>query len=191
MKNYISEIVKGNMNAFDSLYKDYRMQFLAYFRVVHKLEREEAVDLYQDVCISLLNNVKTGRLKADSLPDSALRTYINNTGRFILYNRRRKKAVPLTFDTDKIMNLDDNIIDEDTSEMEDKLFIVRKAVELMPMPCSMLLDLRFFQEKKGAEIAGIMNYANADSVKTQVNKCKAKLKEIVMKRFSECGYETV
>ena len=191
MKNYISEIVKGNMNAFDSLYKDYRMQFLAYFRLVHRLDREDAVDLYQDVCSSLLNNIKTERLKADSLPDSALKTYINNTGKFILYNRRRKKTIPLTFDTDKIMNLDDDIPVDDSTEIEDKLFIVRKAVELMPMPCSQLLELRFFKEKKGAEIAKIMNYANPDSVKTQLNKCKAKLKEIIVKRFSECGYEAV
>ena len=89
------------------------------------------------------------------------------------------------------MNLDESIPDEDDREKEDKLFIVRKAVELMPMPCSKLLELRFFKEKKGAEIAEVMNYASADSVKTQVNKCKAKLHDIIVKRFKECGYETV
>ena len=191
MKNYILEIVRGNMNAFDELYKAYRMQFLLYCRVNHRLSHEDAIDLYQDVCAALLNNIKTGRLKDDSLPDSSLRTYLNNTGKFILFNRRRKKAVPLTFDTDWIMNIDESLPDEDNREKEDKLFIIRKAVELMPMPCSKLLELRFFQEKKGSEIAKIMNYASADSVKTQVNKCKAKLHDIVVKRFKECGYETV
>ena len=191
MKNYISEIVGGNMNAFDELYKAYRMQFLIYCRINHGLSHDDAIDLYQDVCAALLNNIKTGRLKEGSLPDSSLRTYINNTGKFILFNRRRKKSVPLTFDTDWIMNLDESIPDEDDREKEDKLFIVRKAVELMPMPCSKLLELRFFKEKKGAEIAEVMNYASADSVKTQVNKCKAKLHDIIVERFKECGYETV
>ncbi|MBQ7812079.1 MAG: sigma-70 family RNA polymerase sigma factor [Bacteroidales bacterium] len=191
MRNYIAEIVTGDMKAFDELYKAYRMQFIAYMRLTQGLGSEDAVDLYQDVCSALLNNVKTGRLKEDSLPDSSLRSYINKTGLFILYNRRRKKAIPLTFDTDKIVNLDDKVPDEDNTEMEDKLFIVRKAVELMPMPCSQLLELRFFKEKKGKDIARIMNYANPDSVKTQVNKCKAKLKEIIVKRFRECGYDEV
>ena len=191
MKNYISEIVGGNMNAFDELYKSYRMQFLIYCRINHGLGQDDAIDLYQDVCAALLNNIKTGRWKEESLPDSSLRTYINNTGKFILFNRRRKKAVPLTFDTDWIMNLDESLPEEDDREKEDKLFIVRKAVELMPMPCSKLLELRFFKEKKGAEIAEAMNYASADSVKTQVNKCKAKLHDIIVKRFKECGYETV
>lgn len=191
MMNYISEIVGGNMKAFDELYKAYRMQFITFFRQTQGLNKENALDLYQDTFAALLNNVKTGRLKEDSLPDSSLRSYINKTGQFILFNRRRKRAVPLTFDTDRIINLDNEILDEDSSEMEDKLFIVRKAVELMPMPCSRLLELRFFMEKKGAEIARIMNYANPDSVKTQVNKCKAKLKEIIKKRFRECGYEAV
>lgn len=93
------------------------------------------------------------------------------------------------FNTDWILNLDDSVPEEDDSELQDKLFIVRKTVELMPMPCSQLLALRFFKEKKGKEIARIMNYANPDSVKTQVNKCKARLKEIIVKRFRECGYE--
>lgn len=189
MKNYISEILAGNLKAFDELYKAYRMQFIAYAVHNHGLGREDAVELYQDVCSALLNNIKSGRLKGDSLPDSLLRTYINNTGKFILFNRRRKKAVPLFFNTDWILNLDDSVPEEDDSELQDKLFIVRKAVELMPMPCSQLLALRFFKEKNGKEIARIMNYANPDSVKTQVNKCKARLKEIIVKRFRECGYE--
>ena len=96
MKNYISEIVGGNMNAFDELYKAYRMQFLIYCRINHGLGHDDAIDLYQDVCAALLNNIKTRRLKEGSLPDSSLRTYINNTGKFILFNRRRKKSVPLT-----------------------------------------------------------------------------------------------
>ena len=160
-----------------------------YCRLTHRLSQEDALDLYQDACTALLNNIKTGRLKEDALPDSALRSYINQTGKFILYNRRRKKAVPLTFDTDWVINLDESVPEEDDRELQDKLFIIRKAVELMPMPCSQLLELRFFKEKKGAEIASIMKYANPDSVKTQVNKCKAKLKEVILKRFRECGYD--
>lgn len=191
MKNYISRIVCGDMNAFDELYKAYRMQFLLYCRINLALNHEDAIDLYQDACTALLNNIKTGKLKEGSLPDSSLRSYINKTGQFILFNRRRKKGVPLTFDTNAILLLDESVPDEDDKELQDKLFIVRKAVELMPMPCSRLLELRFFMEKKGVEIARIMNYANPDSVKTQVNKCKAKLREIIMKRFNECGYETV
>ena len=44
-------------------------------------------------------------------------------------------------------------------------------------------------EKKNAEIAQIMNYANLDSTKSQLSKCKAKLEAIVKQRFKECGYE--
>ena len=189
MKNYISEIVGGNMNAFDELYKAYRMQFLAYFRLTQGLSKEDALDLYQDAFAALLNNVKTGRLKEDSLPDSSLRSYINKTGQFILFNRRRKRAIPLSFDTEQILKLDDELPEDDDSELKDKLFILRKTVELMPMPCSKLLELKIYMEKKNAEIADIMNYANLDSTKSQLCKCRAKLEAIVKQRFKECGYE--
>lgn len=189
MKNYISEITKGNMKAFDELYKAYRMQFIAFIMFTQRLNKEDALDLYQDTCTVLLNNIKTGRLKEDSLPDSSLRSYINKTGQFILYNRRRKKAVPLTFDTDELFKHNDDLPDDDDTEMKDKLFILRRTVELMPMPCSKLLELKIYMEKKNAEIAKIMNYANPDSTKSQLSKCKAKLEAIVKHRFRECGYE--
>lgn len=189
MKNYISEIVAGNMNAFDELYKAYRMLFLLYGRVNLGLSHEDAVDLYQDVCTAVLNNIKTGRLKEDSLPDSSLRSYINQTGKFILYNRRRKKAVPLSFNTEWIYNLEDSLPEEEDDEKQEKLFIIRRTVELMPMPCSKLLELKIYKEKKNSEIAKIMNYANLDSTKSQLSKCKAKLEAIVKQRLKECGYE--
>lgn len=188
MKNYISEIINGNMKAFDALYKSYRMPITTYFRLNQGLNREDSLDLYQDICTIVLNNIKTGRLKPDSLPDLSLKAYLKKTGQFILYNRRRKRTVPMTFDSDWIMNFNDKIPQEDNSEMADKLSIIRSTIENMQMPCSKLLELKFFNEKSGTDIARIMNYANSDSVKTQLSKCRTKLRAVIDRKFKEYGY---
>lgn len=188
MKNYISEIINGNMKAFDALYKSYRMQITTYFRFSQGLNWEDSLDLYQDICTAVLNNIKTGRLKADSLPDSSIKAYLKKTGLFILYNRRRKRTVPMTFDSDWILNFNDKIPQEDNSEMADKLSIIRSTVEKMQMPCSKLLELKFFNEKSGEDIARIMNYANSDSVKTQMSKCRTRLRSVIDRKFKEYGY---
>ena len=74
-------------------------------------------------------------------------------------------------------------------EMDDKLFIIRTTVRDMPQPCDQLLKLAIYMMKSNKEVAEIMNYANADSVKTQRSRCMKKLGDIVKQRFKAAGYE--
>lgn len=59
-----------------------------------------------------------------------------------------------------------------------KDFVERAVAELNP-PCDELLRHFYWDRLSGVEIAEAMNYSNADSVKTQKNKCMKKLKPIV------------
>ena len=67
------------------------------------------------------------------------------------------------------------------------IIILSKAVYeevcKMPFPCNRLLNLFYFQKKRGEEIAQIMNYSGPDSVKTQKSKCMRKIEAILRKRL--------
>lgn len=201
--NYINSLIDGDRQVFDVIYSTFKGQFVALFRKTQGLGRDEAETLYHDACAILLNNVETGRLMRDSLLNSQLKAYLNNTGKYVLFNRRRKRQVPLTVDTDYILNYgdldssrkqnnrsmalyDDEEYDED---MDDKLFIIRTTVRDMPQPCAQLLKLVIYMKKSHKEVAEIMNYANEDSVKTQRYRCMGKLRDKVIERFKAAGYE--
>ena len=201
--NYINSLIDGDRQVFDVIYSTFKGQFVALFRKTQGLGRDEAETLYHDACAILLNNVETGRLMRDSLLNSQLKAYLNNTGKYVLFNRRRKRQVPLTVDTDYILNYgdldssrkqnnrsmalyDDEAYDE---EMDDKLFIIRTTVRDMPQPCAQLLKLVIYMKKSHKEVAEIMNYANEDSVKTQRYRCMGKLRDKVIERFKAAGYE--
>lgn len=186
--NIIFRIARGDFMALDEVYNQTKPGFVAFFAAHFNLDTEKSIDLYQDSIAAFYNNIKTGRLTAESLKDARISTYIIQVGKYIHMSRLRKREPLLTFDTDTVMNLKDKLPDEFDQELDDKLFIVRKTVETMPQPCGKLMDLKFFQEKSPEDIATIMGYENTDSVKTQVYKCKEKLREKIVERFKACGY---
>ena len=188
--NYVNRIIDGDSLAFDEVYKTYKPQFIALMRAAQKLSREDAEDLYHKACAVFYNNIATGRISRDSLLDAQIKAYLNNTGKYILFNERRKRQAPLTVDTDYVMNLDENKMDEGyDKEMDDKLFIIRTTVRNMPQPCAQILNLAVFERKSNREVAEIMKYSGEDTVKTQRSRCMKKLRDKVKERFKMAGYE--
>ena len=68
-------------------------------------------------------------------------------------------------------------------------YYLHTTVRDMPQPCDQLLKLVIYMKKSNKEVAEIMNYANADSVKTQRSRCMKKLGDKVKQRFKAAGYE--
>lgn len=198
-KELIKRIQDGDQRAFEKVYDLYKFPFLNLLRTKYNASRDEALDLLQDACAALYTNIAAGKLTPESLKGATLKTYLLTTGKYMLFNKRRKKSVPITFATDWILNMDDdekmdkNIL-TDTSELEnerqDKLFIVRESVKLMPSPCKEILTLKFYKKMKAAEIAEQLGDGKTErAVVTQTMRCKDKLEEVVQRRFNECGYD--
>ena len=200
-KELIKKIQEGNQKAFEKVYDRYKLPFLSLMRGKYEADLNEALDLLQETCAALYTNIVAGKLTPESLQGATLKTYILNTGKYILFNKRRKKSVPLVFATDWILNMDDdekidNDVLKDTSDVErerekqDKLFIIRESVKLMPSPCKEILTMQFYKKMKMAEIAEQLGDGKTEAaVKMQANRCKGKLSEVVKRRFNECGYD--
>ena len=188
--NYVNRIIDGDSRAFDEVYKTNKAQFIALMKASQKLSREDAEDLYHKACAVFYNNIATGRISRDSLGNTQIKAYLNNTGKYILFNERRKRQVPLAVDTERVMRLDEKTMDEEyDKEQDDKLFIIRTTVRDMPQPCAQILNLAVYMKKSNKEVAQIMNYSGEDTVKTQRSRCMKKLKDKVIERFKLAGYE--
>lgn len=188
--NYVNRIIDGDSRAFDEVYKTNKAQFVALMRTSQMLSREDAEDLYHKACAVFYNNIATGRITRNALNNTQIKAYLNNTGKYILFNERRKRQAPLTVDTEYVMRLDEKTMDEEyDKEQDDKLFIIRTTVKNMPQPCAQILNLAVYMRKSNKEVAEIMNYSGEDTVKTQRSRCMKKLKEKVIERFKLAGYE--
>ena len=188
--NYVNRIIDGDSRAFDEVYKTNKAQFVALMRTSQMLSREDAEDLYHKACAVFYNNIATGRITRNALNNTQIKAYLNNTGKYILFNERRKRQAPLTVDTEYVMRLDEKTMDEEyDKEQDDKLFIIRTTVKNMPQPCAQILNLAVYMRKSNKEVAEIMNYSGEDTVKTQRSRCMKKLKDKVIERFKLAGYE--
>lgn len=182
-RNYIQRLTEGDESAFNDIYSSFRPGFISYARAALHLDFNDATDLFQEVCTLFLVNVRKGKLTG--LADPQVGAYLYTTGRFINSNRIRKKGLPT-------VHGGPDVPDEaaDCPKEEEQIWqVVRDVVKGIPDPCSTILELQYFQQKKHAEIAMVMGYESADSVKTMASRCRGKVKVLIRQKLRELGYE--
>lgn len=87
--NSIQRIRNGDRQAFDNIYLNNKAQFLSWFTRNCFIDKEKAKDLYHDACALFYNNIMSDRLPM-SMPDFTIKKYLNNAGKFLLLNDRRR-----------------------------------------------------------------------------------------------------
>lgn len=191
-KEYIRRFAVNDQTAIASFYDRVYPLFVSYFRNKFKKPEEYSMDLFHDSYMAMYDNILSGKLTPDNLT-SSLYQYLLGIAIRKMQAGDRKSHV---FDQVSLYRQgegEDEILDikvqkqiievagyEDAErkyeEMKD--FVERAVTELSP-PCDELLRRFYWDRLSGTEIAQAMNYSNADSVKTQKNKCMKKLKPIV------------
>lgn len=178
----MQRITEGDESAFNDIYSSFRPGFISYARAALHLDFNDAVDLFQEVYTLFFVNVRKGKLAG--LANSQVGAYLYTTGRFINSNRIRKKGIQTVHGGPDVPDEA-----EDGSEEERIRQVVRDVVTEIPDPCSTILEMQYFQNKKHAEIAMVMGYESADSAKTMASRCRGKVKVLIKQRIRELGYE--
>ena len=191
-KEYIKRFTVNDQAAMAGFYDRVYPQFVSYFRNKFKKPEEYSMDLFHDSYMAMYDNILCGKLTPDNLTSSLYQYLLGIAIRKMQAGDRKTHEldkVPIyhtgpeeevTLDT----KVQKKLMDEaDAEESEKKLeelkdFVERAVSELAP-PCNELLRNFYWNRMSGTEIATAMNYSNADSVKTQKNKCMKKLKPIV------------
>lgn len=180
--NYIQRLIDGDTRALNDIYSSFRSGFISYARSALDLNFDDAQDLFQESCILLLTKVRKGEVK--DLANHQVGAYLKTTGKLLNANRCRKRGIPTVHDGSDIPDEE-----SDCSEEEQRMQAVRDVVTEIPDPCSTLLELQYFQQKKQAEIAKEMGYGSADTVKTMSSRCRGKVKVLIKQRFRDLGLE--
>lgn len=181
----MQRITEGDESAFNDIYSSFRPGFISYARAALHLDFNDAVDLFQEVYTLFFVNVRKGKLAG--LANSQVGAYLYTTGRFINSNRIRKKGIQTVHGGPDVPDIPDE--DAGCSDEERIRQVVRDVVTEIPDPCSTILEMQYFQNKKHAEIAMVMGYESADSAKTMASRCRGKVKVLIKQRIRELGYE--
>ena len=193
-KDIYQGFVKNDQKIMSQFYNQNYGKFSSYFRTKYGKSDEYVSDLYMESYEALWNNIHTDKLKADKLTTSMyqymlgiainmLKAGDRKTRELYKVNMFYKDAESQDESLDKKVQAQvqyEAVHAEDDELYADLQSFVDRAVADMQPPCNELLRNFYWNRMSGDEIAVEMNYSNADSVKTQKNKCMKKLKPIVL-----------
>lgn len=145
------------------------------------ISKVNAEDIYQEACIALFNNIQNGKLKTltCSLSSYFMQICLNKGYNFV--NRKHStESFDQMFDNAKydeyglaqleaILGLGDGLSKEQTAMMRD-------IVQDLPHPCEDILWAYYGDDLSMKEIADVVGFNGADSVKSKKSQCMSKLK---------------
>ena len=169
-KNGIEGLKLSQEEVFIDIYQKYKESFIAWISKYYTCDKPTASDCFQDAVIVLMNNVRSGKL--DRL-DSGIKTYLFATGKNILLKKYRLKQKEISINEAFID--DGEWKDEDYSDFElekdSKIARIAEMVMRMKEPCKSIIKYFYYENLSMDKIALIMNYKNANTVKSQKLRC--------------------
>lgn len=155
-----------------------------------QLSEADAQDVYQEAGIILYNNIRSGKL---SQLTSSLATYFTS----VCFNHARKhlsrQRPGLSYETvveqngyhaqqiERLLDMGNGITREQRTAM-------RSLVNQLPPLCGKILWAYYADSMRMEEIARLVGFNGADSVKSKKSQCMSKLKER-FKRIKEMFYD--
>ena len=128
--------------------------------------------------IILWQNINAGNFELSARVSTYLFAVVKN--KWMAESRRLKKfdhnMYHIEQKADNSNALNDLIIDEEKN-------IVTEALDQLESPCKELLLLFYFEERRMAEIAKILNFANSDVAKAKKYQCKKALEALLKEKL--------
>lgn len=171
----IDNLKRGDTGCLDEVYLENRDAFLNWIRKSFNLKEEDAADIYQDTLIAFYENIRKGKLERLS---ANVQTYLFSIGKNLALKRHRSMRMIKKHEDALILEVD-NVEDPFSEDVDERTMAVKKAFEKMEEPCHSILKRYYYFRQSMAEIAEMMDYKNADTVKSQKSRCMRHMKEMV------------
>lgn len=163
-----------------------RERFVAFMRQNYGMNRDDALDNFQDSCYEMCANIKSGHLREFTC--SAF-TYLLKIG-INKANKQYRNNITLEYLDNRLSQLETELQSSDDEEESHNLRtnLVRQAVEeASTSRCRDILWGVYRDKMSMEQLAMTMNYKNADTVKATKLRCMSNLKKHIVRLFKENG----
>lgn len=129
-----------------------------------------------------MDNVRSGKLVN---LDSGLKTYLFSIGKNVLLKKYNDKRNEISYE-DAYMRVDRVMMDNNYELNKQKSALIERIAETtikMKEPCKSILKHYYYENLSLEKIAILMNYKNANTVKSQKIRCMKYLEESLSKDF--------
>jgi len=175
-KRLIKLFYEDENEAFETLYKSYRDEFVIHFHNENKgLSKEDVIDLFQDTLMILYRNIVEKKITEIHNPKSYIYTIAQN----LLYQKLRDNKKQRTLKEN--LNLEDSLVDSaygninihntDQSQLQLRL-------SKLGHKCRKIILGYYYKNLEFEEIAKIHDYSSGNTVKSQKHKCIKQLRKL-------------
>ncbi|MDN5200270.1 sigma-70 family RNA polymerase sigma factor [Fulvivirgaceae bacterium BMA10] len=180
-KDIIRAIKEGDEEEVYFLYNQYKNEFVQWSKHKFSIEKDDALDIFQDVVIAFYENVKLGKLVE---LNHTLKTYLFAIGKNLIRNRLKfdGKFADLQEGFDQLTISDD--FEQKIFQKEQHKFVIDLLTKLGE-PCNAILKLFYFDGFSMEAIAKTLNYKNKEVAKTQKARCIKALRNTIYQRYGK------
>ena len=155
--------------------QEQRRKNIALMTKRYSMSNDDAEDVYQEACIALFKNIKDGKLVELT---STLSTYFTKI--CVFQSLKKIRDVKSAYSIDDRQYSSENVdfllgMNEESISSEQQEAMAN-IVNHMPPPCDIILWSFYYENMSMAEIALLINFNGADSVKAKKSQCMTKLK---------------
>ncbi len=179
-QHIIDRIKNGDEQEVMALYQQYKNNFVGWASNKFHLDRDNALDIFQDVVIDFYNDIKQGKLTEIRY---SIKTLLFSIAKNKIYNKLRYEK---KFDVDHkdFEGMEYANTNDDKLELSERKRIMVETLEQLGEPCHAILKLFYFDDFSMDAIAQTLEYKNADVVKSQKLRCLNQLRQQIMKHFN-------
>ncbi len=180
-ENLISRLKENPDSVLVELYKNYRKEFLSWSFKRFSISEADALDCFQDAIIVFYRNVMDEKITDLS---SSTKTYLFSIGKNMVLRKYRKENREAHFEKDLEGIEDDSSIEfrelYQGHAIENR---VAEIVKTMRDPCKSILRYFYYRGFTMDEIAKVMKYKNADTVKAQKLRCIREIQNLIQRKM--------
>lgn len=173
---YIIGFQNNDQRVITTFYEKFEKNFKRNLSSKHSIHDEDLLaDIYQETIIRLWENIQRGRIAQENLT-ADIAGYLYGIGKNVLREQFRKMKEQSLEDFPQLSEDSTDYVLE--FELTERNKAIRETVNKMDKPCAPLLIAFYWEGYSMDEIANNLGYSNANSAKTQKNKCMNKLKAL-------------
>jgi RNA polymerase sigma factor (sigma-70 family) len=177
-KEFYIGFKNNNQKVINEFYEGFSDKFKRVLRSKYNsvfMDEDFFADVYQDTIMRLWENIQYEKITLENLT-SDIAAYLFGIGENVLREALRKKKEVSIEDLPELPDYTKKFIT--VYEINERNKAIRNLVDSMEEPCAPILLDFYWRGYSMEEIAIRWGYANANSAKTQKNKCMNKLKAI-------------
>ena len=165
----------ANLN---TVYGQFRKEFLGWAKKNHNLSIDDASDLYQDTIIDLIENVRNGKLTELT---SSLKTYLFAIAKRRCYKFLKAQGRKTVYDP----ALEKRVIEQENMNEKQNPYSkkLKEAFAKLSQGCKEILSAYYYEGANVEELMIQFGYKDKNAVSATKSRCLKKLKDLITDRL--------